>query len=159
MAQALLNDPDILILDEPMSALDPIGRREFRDLIIELKAQGKTVFFSSHILSDAEWIADRVGILKQGKLIHTGKLDALLREEETPVEVTFAPETGGVREAELRAYSFVQQDKNILIRLSKESELPLLLQKISQWKGRVISIVPQRKSLEDVFMEKFKGGE
>lgn len=159
MAQALLNDPEILILDEPMSALDPIGRREFRDLILELKTQGKTVFFSSHILSDAEWIADRVGILKQGKLIHTGKLDALLKEEETPVEVTFVPDPMGVPEAELKAYSYVQQDNNIFIRLAKESELPPLLQKIAQWKGRVISIVPQRKSLEDVFMEKFKGGE
>lgn len=160
MAQALLNDPEILILDEPLSALDPIGRREFRDLILELKTQGKTVFFSSHILSDAEWIADRVGILKQGKLIHTGKLDALLREAENPVEVTFVPDdAGGVPEAELRQYSFVMQDKNVLIRLSKEAEVPSLLQKISQWKGRLVSIVPQRKSLEDVFMEKFRGGE
>lgn len=159
MAQALLNDPEILILDEPMSALDPIGRREFRDLIFELKTQGKTVFFSSHILSDAEWIADRVGILKQGRLIHTGKLNELLQEEETPVEVTFVPDTLGLSEAELRGYSFVVQDKNILIRLSKESELSSLLEKISQWKGRLVSIVPQRKSLEDVFMEKFKGGE
>lgn len=159
MAQALLNDPDILILDEPMSALDPIGRREFRDLILELKAQGKTVFFSSHILSDAEWIADRVGILKQGKLIHTGKLDALLREEENPVEVTFVPESGALPDTELQKYSFVRQDNTILIRLSKASELSPMLQKIAQWKGRLVSIVPQRKTLEDVFMEKFKGGQ
>jgi ABC-2 type transport system ATP-binding protein len=69
MAQALMNDPEILFLDEPMSGLDPIGRREMKDIILSLKEQGKTIFFNSHILADAEAICDRVGIIHQGQLL------------------------------------------------------------------------------------------
>jgi ABC-2 type transport system ATP-binding protein len=73
LAQALINDPELVILDEPMSGLDPIGRREVRDLILELKASGRTVFFSSHILSDTELICDRVGIIVRGSMKTVGK--------------------------------------------------------------------------------------
>jgi ABC-2 type transport system ATP-binding protein len=69
LAQALLNDPKLVILDEPQSGLDPLGRKEVRDLILELRDEGKTVCFSSHILSDAELICDRVGILNKGKMV------------------------------------------------------------------------------------------
>ena len=72
IAQALINDPEVLFLDEPMSGLDPLGRREVRDLILRLKAEGKTVFFSTHILSDAEMLCDRVAILNQGRLEGAG---------------------------------------------------------------------------------------
>src|SRR5256714_9355659 len=77
LAQALVNDPEIVFLDEPMSGLDPIGRREVRDLIASLKQDGKTVFMCSHILSDIEVLCDRVAILKQGRLAHIGHLDEL----------------------------------------------------------------------------------
>ena len=81
LAQALINDPTLVVLDEPMSGLDPIGRKEFRDLILHLKALGKTVFFSSHILSDAETLCDRIGIIINGQLRETGRLDELLRRD------------------------------------------------------------------------------
>ena len=73
LAQALLNDPEVVFLDEPMSGLDPLGRRQVRDLILALRARGCTVFFSSHILSDAEALCSRVAIMAQGKLVAIGQ--------------------------------------------------------------------------------------
>jgi ABC-2 type transport system ATP-binding protein len=78
MAQALINDPELVFLDEPMSGLDPMGRYQMREIILSLKSQGKTIFFNSHILSDVEKICDRVAILAQGELICTGSLNELL---------------------------------------------------------------------------------
>ena len=78
LAQALINDPDIVFLDEPMSGLDPTGRYRVREVILSLKSQGKTIFFNSHILSDVEMICDRVAILAQGRLICSGRLEELL---------------------------------------------------------------------------------
>lgn len=83
MAQALINDPELVFLDEPMSGLDPIGRYQIREIILSLKAQGKTIFFNSHVLSDVELICDRVAILAQGELICLGSLDALLGTSNT----------------------------------------------------------------------------
>src|ERR1041385_1414541 len=84
LAQALVNDPEIVFLDEPMSGLDPVGRREVRDLIASLRMQGKTVFMCSHILSDIEVLCDRVAILKKGRLAQVGYLDELRRKTEGP---------------------------------------------------------------------------
>jgi ABC-2 type transport system ATP-binding protein len=83
LAQALINEPEVVFLDEPMSGLDPIGRYQIREIILSLKAQGKTIFFNSHVLSDVEKICDRVAILAQGELICTGSLDELLGTAET----------------------------------------------------------------------------
>src|SRR6266478_4276139 len=87
LAQALVNNPEIVFLDEPMSGLDPIGRREVRDLIAALRQEGKTVFMCSHILSDIEVLCDRVAILKRGKLAHVGALSELLVRESGKIEV------------------------------------------------------------------------
>jgi ABC-2 type transport system ATP-binding protein len=83
IAQALINDPELVILDEPMSGLDPIGRKEMRELMRALKSQGKTIFFSSHIIHDVEVICDRVGILVHGKLLAIGRIDEIVEEKET----------------------------------------------------------------------------
>jgi ABC-2 type transport system ATP-binding protein len=83
IAQALINDPELIILDEPMSGLDPIGRKEMRELIQSLKVQGKTIFFSSHIIHDVEMICDRVAILVHGKLLAVGRIDEITSESET----------------------------------------------------------------------------
>src|SRR6266404_5318109 len=87
LAQALVNDPEIVFLDEPMSGLDPVGRREVRDLIASLRTQGKTVFMCSHILSDIEVLCDSVAILKHGRLAHSGSLAELRAGEANSVEV------------------------------------------------------------------------
>jgi len=94
-AVALVGDPPLLILDEPMSGLDPLGRRSIRDLIVQCRDEGKTVFFSSHVLADVELICDRIAILVEGRLTREGSLDTLLRGEITPCEVVVAklPET------------------------------------------------------------------
>lgn len=83
MAQALINNPEVVFLDEPMSGLDPMGRYQMREIILSLKSQGKTIFFNSHILSDVEKICDRVGILAKGELICIGAIDQLLGNTET----------------------------------------------------------------------------
>src|SRR5258706_1304541 len=87
LAQALVNDPEIVFLDEPMSGLDPVGRRELRELIASLRTQGKTVFMCSHILSDIEVLCDNVAILKGGRLAHAGSLDELRARESALIEV------------------------------------------------------------------------
>src|SRR2546427_1952183 len=87
IAQALVNDPEIVFMDEPMSGLDPIGRREVRDLLLSLRAQGKTVFFSSHILSDVEALCDRAAILSRGKLLRCGTVHELTGIEDSAFEV------------------------------------------------------------------------
>src|SRR6185295_3790636 len=87
LAQALMNDPELVVLDEPMSGLDPIGRKEVRDLILELRDRGKTVFFSTHILSDVEAITDRVAIIARGQLQAHGTPAELVRQAVLGVEV------------------------------------------------------------------------
>ena len=90
LAQALVNDPELLILDEPMSGLDPIGRRLVREIIVEQHKAGKTVLFSTHILSDAEALCDRVALLRAGRLLRVGELGELLKLDVTHLEVLVA---------------------------------------------------------------------
>jgi len=87
MAQALVNDPEILFLDEPMSGLDPLGRREMKDLILSLNAEGKTIFFNSHILSDAEEMCDRVAILHLGRILREGSVSEVVPQGKTLEDV------------------------------------------------------------------------
>ena len=152
LAQALMNDPQLLILDEPMASLDPVGRKDFRDLILELKAAEKTIFFSSHILSDAEMIADRVGILNNGKLVNVGTLDALVGSQVTSVEVTFALDLDRHPQMDLRGKDVVVQGQKVMVRLKDEEAVSPLLKRVDESGGRVVSVVPQRKTLEDLFM-------
>jgi len=161
LAQALMNDPDLLILDEPMSNLDPIGRKDVRDIILNLKEQGKTIFFSSHILSeffsshilsDAEMIADRIGILNEGRLVQVGTMSELVDKQIVSTEVTFeiAPEKlSSIIQKDLTP---VQQENRVMVRLSDESQLSELLESVHQSGGKIISVIPQRKSLEEYFI-------
>jgi len=157
LAQALINDPAIMILDEPMSNLDPIGRKEVRDLILSFKEQGKTLFFSSHILSDAEVIADRVGILDQGKLINTGKLKDLVQSQINSIEVTFVLPSDELKSLNLDPSQIVRQDEKILVKLQSEKDVQSLLEKVMKLKGNVLSVIPQKRSLEDIFMTQVGG--
>jgi len=152
LAQALINDPDLLILDEPMASLDPVGRKDFRDLILELRDRGKTIFFSSHILSDAEMVADRIGILDNGKLMSVGKMDDLIGSQVTSVEVTFVIDPDKLAKIELDKEDVVIRDRKVMVRLKEEKAVPDFLKLIDHYNGRVISVVPQRKSLEEYFM-------
>lgn len=151
IAQALINDPRLVILDEPMSGLDPIGRREIRDIILKLKSDGKTVFFSSHILSDAEMICDRVGILNRGKLINVGRLDEILDArlkyieviaEGVDMDVISNIDKGAIRVGD-----------RIIMRLGNEQQVDEVIELSRRKDGRIISIIPHRESLEDYFIK------
>ncbi|MBN2202490.1 ABC transporter ATP-binding protein [bacterium] len=152
MAQALINDPDLLILDEPMSALDPIGRKDFRDLILDLKNRGKTLFFSSHILSDAELVADRCGILNRGRLVQTGILGDLLESQTGSIEIAFIPAGGRPSAEDLARFSFSEQGGNRVVRVTRPEDVTAVVAAVQAHGGRLVSVSPQRKSLEDVFM-------
>ena len=155
IAQSLINDPKLVILDEPMSGLDPIGRKEVRDLILRLRDMGKTVFFSTHILSDVEMICDRVGVLVEGKLVASGYIDNLLKEETSSVEIC----ASGLNIKALERINSVEKkiitrgDKNY-ISVRSESERDEVLKIIFEEKGKIISIVPQKKSLEALSFKK-----
>jgi ABC-2 type transport system ATP-binding protein len=148
LAQALVNDPEMVILDEPMSGLDPIGRRLVRDLVLDLRRAGKTVFFSTHILSDAESLCDRVGVLRAGRLVKAGPLTELLRLDVSHVEVFAsglgpgAPGLEGLR----------QEPVGDRLRLEvAEGEVGRTVAAVEAAGGRVLSVQPVRQTLEDYF--------
>lgn len=155
IAQALVNDPDLLIFDEPMSGLDPIGRREIRDLIIRLKERGKTIFFSSHILSDVEMICERVAIIHRGKIVSTGCLDDLLKPELENIEIV----TEGFRDEFIPLISPLcnvdakRRDK-LYLKVDSEEGVDRIYRIVKDNGGRIISINYQRESLEDLFLRK-----
>ena len=155
LAQALLGDPKLLILDEPMSGLDPIGRKEVRDLILRQRAAGRTVFFSTHILPDVEMICDRVGILVGGRLVKSGPIHELLGEELESIEITVTSVPPAVlSEVERLALSpALVQKGRVMFRLRGETELETALSILVGAKSRVLSVVPHRRSLEEIFLE------
>jgi ABC-2 type transport system ATP-binding protein len=149
LAQALVNDPELVLLDEPMSGLDPLGRRLVRNLILDLRGAGKTVLFSTHILSDAETLCDRVAVLRAGRLVRVGPLGEMLRLDVAHMEVlAVAPEAGlGVLDGE--AGREVVGDR---IRLEvEEDSLGKAITGIESAGGRVLGVQPVRQSLEDYF--------
>jgi ABC-2 type transport system ATP-binding protein len=160
LAQALVGDPQVLILDEPMSGLDPIGRKEVRDLILELREEGKTVFFSSHILADAEMICDRVAILVRGRVVHEGSLCAHLGREIEGLElVAEGIDEALVQSLEAEAMRVTAQDARFHFEFRDESSAEKALDQVRAAGGRVRSLVPRRKSLEDLMVELSRGEE
>jgi ABC-2 type transport system ATP-binding protein len=159
IAQALLGHPELLILDEPMSGLDPIGRKDIRDLILRQKAQGRTVFFSSHILSDIEMICDRVGILVGGRLVRSGTMADLLGEKVESIEVTAADVPEPIlRQVETLALGpALHQEGRIMVRLAGETELERCLPLLVSARSRILSVIPQRRSLEELFLSASHG--
>jgi len=149
LAQALINDPDLVILDEPMSGLDPIGRREVRDIILDLKARGRTVFFSTHILSDTEMICDRVGILARGSLKTIGAIDDLLAREVPFWEVALR----GIREEGLPCGRVVSRRQDeMLVRVESQQDLHRVLSVLNGNGAALLSVTPARLSLEELFV-------
>ncbi|HEY3175601.1 MAG TPA: ABC transporter ATP-binding protein [Candidatus Polarisedimenticolia bacterium] len=153
MAQALINDPDFVILDEPMSGLDPIGRREFRDIILELKSRGKTVFFTSHILSDTEAVCDRVGILKEGRIGLSGRVSDLLSPAVRSWDVSFAgPAFEALRLDGLAASLISARGRESLVRVDVQADLMRLLDAVRTAGGTLISVAARRETLEDLYL-------
>jgi ABC-2 type transport system ATP-binding protein len=153
LAQALINDPEIVFLDEPMSGLDPVGRREVRDLIAELRTGGKTVFMCSHILSDIEVLCDNVAILKKGKLARAGSIDELRARESNLIEVVATCTDHGKLRASLNSNAEVVADASgVIIRIQDESEIDAVIAALRKADGKLVSVQPVRQSLEDLFV-------
>jgi len=155
LAQALVNDPHVVILDEPMSGLDPIGRRDVRDIILRLKDHGKTIFFSTHILPDVEMICDRVGILVKGQLRAVGTVHELVGTAAvTSVEILVERlAEAGIREAEQLGGTVLRRGDHVLIKLDDEHTVDQVLDLIRRHAGRLVSLVPHKRSLEDLFLK------
>jgi len=157
IAQALVNDPEIVFMDEPMSGLDPIGRREVRDLLLSLRAQGKTVFFSSHILSDVEALCDRAAILSRGKLVRCGTVHELTGIEDPAVEVVALGIDASALDRFSHAISSLQSasttPNGVHLVLGDEGEIDDALALIREYGGKLVSVNPRRASLEDIFAD------
>ncbi|HVP56476.1 MAG TPA: ABC transporter ATP-binding protein [bacterium] len=158
LAQALVNEPDLVVLDEPMSGLDPIGRREIRDLILDLKARGKTVFLSSHILQDVEMICDRVGIISAGKILEIASVADLLDRSVESIEIHLE----GIAASEARDLGFTGAsalgDKTV-VTVAHQAEINLAIMRLVAAGARVAAVLPLRGTLEDYFMRQVVGGE
>jgi ABC-2 type transport system ATP-binding protein len=154
LAQALVNDPEIVFLDEPMSGLDPIGRREVRDLIAALKQEGKTVFMCSHILSDIEVLCDRVAILKRGRLAQTGSLAELRTGKEGAVEVIAAGANAEALRRELGPnISLTITAGGLRIVVPQESDVDAVIAAMRKSGGKLVSVQQVQMSLEELFLE------
>jgi ABC-2 type transport system ATP-binding protein len=157
LAQALINDPEIVFLDEPMSGLDPIGRREVRDLIASLRQTGKTVFMCSHILSDIEVLCDRVAILKKGKLAHLGRLNDLRQQrgDTNLVEIVVTGTNVQSLLAQLpdsEKFAVTETAGGLNVQVSEERDVDEVIAALRKVDGKLVSVQPVRQSLEELFV-------
>ena len=152
IAQAIIHDPEVVFLDEPMSGLDPLGRYEIRELIQSLKDAGKTIFFSTHILSDAEALCDRVAVIHKGELRGVGVVDDLRSSVSEKSEVVWQ----GAGALEAVAHSIV--DRHVsgdTVRATVTTQdLDCLLEKLRQQRARLVSVTPLHGTLEEYFLSK-----
>ena len=155
LAQSLVNDPEIVFLDEPMSGLDPVGRREVRDLIAALRDEGKTVFMCSHILSDIEVLCDRVAILKKGKLAQVGHLDELRQTSEGPnrMELMATGTDADALRQHLSGTQITPTPRGLRIEISSENEIERVIAALRKAGGKIVSIQPIKQSLEELFLD------
>ena len=156
LAQALINDPKLVVMDEPMEGLDPIGRKMMRDVILRLKNEGKTVFFSTHILPDAEMVCDRVAIMVKGKIEGQGLLSELLEARVRSIDLCFEVND----QVQLSGLSIDQnalevRDKLNYLTLS-DTESQKVLKELINAGVKIISITPHKESLESIFMSEVK---
>jgi len=149
LAQAILHDPKVVILDEPMSGLDPVGRREVRDIILELKQAGKTVMFSTHILSDAEMLCDRVGVIVGGKLRGVGAPDEIVGMKAQAMEILF--EYAGAAGLQPLLSKATQTGKRYRMQVS-EADLYATLQQLGGARAKILSVSQVKSTLEEYFM-------
>lgn len=158
IAQSLINDPKIVFLDEPMSGLDPMGRREIRELIAELRQKGTTVFMSTHILSDVEALCDRVAILRRGRLAATGDLIDLLNrdQEQRAFEVIAAGVSAEALTQELSnsgGARITPKATGAVVEVKDEKDVDTVISAIRKSSGSLVSVLPVKQSLEDLFVE------
>jgi ABC-2 type transport system ATP-binding protein len=157
IGQAILHDPKLVFFDEPMSGLDPMGRREVRDLMEQLKHEGKTVFFSTHILSDAEALCDRVAIIHKGELRGIGAVEDLTSSVQGKVEVIWQGTQAPASIEALGAEIHLTGDR--VRAIIAESQQDAVIDALRRERLRLIAITPVRTSLEAYFVEKLRHAE
>jgi ABC-2 type transport system ATP-binding protein len=150
LAQAIVHDPSVVILDEPMSGLDPVGRREVRDIILELKREGKTVLFSTHILADAEMLCDRVGVIVGGKLRGTGTPGEMVGMKTEGMEILFQIPPLDARSFPLLTKATRTGDRYRL--QVAEDGLYAAIEQLREAEARILSVSQVKASLEEFFM-------
>jgi ABC-2 type transport system ATP-binding protein len=156
LAQAMMNDPELLFLDEPTDGVDPIGRKEIRDILLRLKNEGKTVFLNSHLLSEVEMICDEVAILDKGKLIRTGTVEELTSESKT---YRFETSSLSIEIADGIADNNINAEiKNgyLEVVVSDQNEVNRLIDFLRRHQVDIKSIVQHRHSLEESFIQILK---
>jgi len=154
LAQAILHNPKVVFLDEPMSGLDPMGRRDVRELIQELRTEGKTVFFSTHILSDAEALCDRVAVIHQGELRGVGAVAQLTAQSQGKVEIIFCAQSVPAGLASLGAVARISGEMVNAVVPEEQQEAALDI--LRQEHIRLISLTPVRSSLEEYYVQKLQ---
>ena len=152
LAQALMNDPEVIVLDEPMSGLDPIGRKEIRDLILEQRDRGKTVFFSTHILADVEAVADRIAIVARGQIQVEGVPSELVGHAVLGVDVTLRIGEQGIGDLPSRAKSHRLVGRDLILSLAPDTNVDEVLAQARTVGASVISVTPNHETLEDLFL-------
>ena len=158
IAQALINDPEVVFLDEPMSGLDPLGRRQVRDLILKLRDRGCTVFFSSHILSDAETLCSRVGIMAQGRMVASGRVSDLVAFELKGWELVVADlndDTARGLAGRARTVTAIAHGR-FTLDLPPDSEPERLIGELRGSGASLVSLNPMRETLEDYFVQQVR---
>jgi ABC-2 type transport system ATP-binding protein len=155
LAQALLHDPELLILDEPMSGLDPIGRKQVRDIILGQRRAGKTLIFTSHVLSDVEMLCDRIAIVHRGEVVARGTLDELLKREVRRVRVQLSGVSGALREALAgRGFALREHEGTLHVTIEGDQGVNPLLAELLAAGATVVEVEPERETLEDLFVRK-----
>jgi ABC-2 type transport system ATP-binding protein len=151
IAQALMGDPDLVVLDEPMTGLDPIGRKEIRDIMLDLKREGRTVLYSTHILPDVEMTCDRVAMIFAGRIRNVGPLSELLTARLLSTEVCLRPGAAGPPDLPQGARKSESPD-GLVIDLPANADVDAFLRAVLAAGARVHSLTPRRESLEDLFV-------
>ena len=156
LAQALINDPDLVILDEPLAGLDPVGRRQMRDLIMSLKHKGKTVFLSSHILQDVEMMCDRVAILWEGRVVEVANVEEVLSKTIKGIEICVEGGSPETLEVPISASVRAGHD-GLVITCPPHIDVNRTVHDLISKGARIKWVSPQRQTLEDYFMAQVRG--
>jgi ABC-2 type transport system ATP-binding protein len=155
VCQALLHEPELLILDEPFSGLDPIGRKDIRDILLEQKAAGKTLLFTSHVLSDVELLCTRVAIVQRGSLVAYGDLRDLLHQDIRRVEIELTQVNAELLALLEQAADRVRVlEQHVTVGLDGDAKVPELLRLAVERGAQINAVIPHRETLEDLFVRK-----
>jgi ABC-2 type transport system ATP-binding protein len=158
LAAALVADPELLVLDEPMSGLDPGGRKEVRDMILEERRQGRTIFFSTHILADVPALCDHMAILQKGQTVLAGRLDDLLRREVLRTDVTLEGDFAALRAECEKAGLVMRLDRErLVVEVPGGEPVSRLLSRALEQRLEVVEVAPRYETLEDLFVRSGSG--